>query len=167
MPVCMCVCVEGGPLCECMQVTDSTEVVSKSKGADTDRPKVLPMYVCLMSHKSNCWYHINWTKIHWLPYAVMCKSTCPINKSWQRSHSHRIFASVDFLIFLASGWEKCAASIGTIYFFLGHPESAKYSPDRNCASHSSHKIVWKLTYVWKWCHWIKNIKSPWKLPISV
>ena len=53
----------------------------------------------------------------------------------------------DFQIFVVSGQEKHAASIGIICFFKGYPENAKYSPDKTCMSCSSHKIVWKLVYL--------------------
>ena len=48
----------------------------------------------------------------------------------------------DFQIFVASGQEKHAASIGTICFFIEYPENAKHN--KNCISQSSHKIMGKL-----------------------
>ena len=53
----------------------------------------------------------------------------------------------DFWIFVAFGQGKHAASIGTICYFLGYPENAKYQPDKNCVSRSSHNIVRKLAYL--------------------
>ena len=80
-------------------------------------------------------------------------------------------------------------SIGAIRLFTGYPENAKYLPDKNCVSRSSHKIAWKLAYlgvkmtsldqthkivmkvanidVSKLRFSLKDIKSPRKLPISV
>ena len=54
---------------------------------------------------------------------------------------------MSFCIFVASGQGKHAALIGTIRFFIGYLENAKYPPDKNCMSHSSHKIVWKFAYL--------------------
>ena len=50
-------------------------------------------------------------------------------------------------IFVASGQGKHASLTGTICFFIGYPENAKYLPAKNCVSHSSHKIVGKLAYL--------------------
>ena len=94
-----------------------------------------------------------------------------------------------FRIFVASGQGKRAESIDAIRFFMGYQENAKYPPDKNCLSHSSHEIVGKLAYlcvkiislkqkqkivmkvanirVSKLRISLKDIKSPGKLPISV
>ena len=53
----------------------------------------------------------------------------------------------DLLIFVVSGQRKHAASIGTIHFFIGYLENAKYPPDENCLSCSSYKIAWKIAYL--------------------
>ena len=36
---------------------------------------------------------------------------------------------------------------GTIQLFIENMVNAKHSPDKNCASCSRHKIVWKLAYL--------------------
>ena len=74
-------------------------------------------------------------------------------------------------------------------FFMRFPENAKYPPDENCLSCSSHKIMWKLVClgvkmmsldqkhkiimkvanrsVSNLCISFKDIKSSGKLPVSV
>ena len=95
----------------------------------------------------------------------------------------------DFLIFVVSGQEKCAVLISIIHYFLGYPEITKYLLNKSCLSCLSHKIVGKLAYlgvkmmshnqkdkiimkvasigVSKLRIWLKDIKSPGKLPILV
>ena len=54
----------------------------------------------------------------------------------------------DFQIFVASGQGKRATLIGTIHFFIGYLEDAKFLPNKNFnKSRSSHKIVRKLAYL--------------------
>ena len=52
-----------------------------------------------------------------------------------------------FLIFVVSGQGKRAALIGTICFFIGYLGNAKYPPNKNCVSCSSHRVVLKLAYL--------------------
>ena len=56
-----------------------------------------------------------------------------------------IFGDLNF--FPVSGQGKCAASIGTIHFFIWYPENVKYPPDKNFVSFSSGNIVGKLAYL--------------------
>ena len=99
--------------------------------------------------------------------------SCTIDADFLRKSN---FADLWLLIVSKQG--DRAASIGTIpvlfvclfvCLFLGYTGKAKYLLDRNCASCSRHKIVWKFACLGrKMTPFVqKHKKSSRKLPISV
>ena len=53
-----------------------------------------------------------------------------------------IFGNLQISVVFWPG-KACCVDVN-IHVFIGYPENAKYPPDKNCVSSSSHKIVWKL-----------------------
>ena len=54
-----------------------------------------------------------------------------------------IVGALDFCCFLT----RNAWCVFFVFVFLGYPENAKYPPDENVVSCSSHKMVGKLAYL--------------------